>query len=79
VGGGENERVGEVFSVFDQTAPRVAADHGTIGWGNNCFLKITQRNTRLAPCVDSQGWGLDVAKKRFVDGHIASGGGGGVK
>ena len=77
--GGKDESVGEVFSVFDEASSRKAANHRAVCGGKLGFLKVSDRGARLIPRVDAKNGGLDLAQEGFIDGHIAGGGGGGVK
>ena len=77
--GGKDESVSEIFSVFDEASSRKAANHRTVRGGELGFLKVSDRDAGLIPGIDAKNGGLDVAQERFIDGHIASGGRGGVK
>lgn len=78
MGGGKNERIGEVLAVFDKAAPSVATNEGASG-GDSGFLKVAERETGLIPGVEAKDGKLHEAEEGFVDGHIAGGGSGGVK
>ena len=77
--GWKDKGVGEVFSVFDEASSRKAANHRAVCGGKLGFLKVSDRGARLIPRVDAKNGGLDLAQEGFIDGHIAGGGGGGVK
>jgi len=77
--GWQNESVGEVTAVFDQSTPRVASDHGSIRWGDSGFLEVTNRYTRLIPGVESQDGRLSMPEEGFINRHVPCRGGLGVK
>ena len=77
--GGQNEGVGEIVAVLDQSASGVATYKRIAGGNHRGLLKVSDREAGGIPAVDSQNRCLDMAQKGLVDRHIAGGGGRAIK
>jgi len=73
--GGQNEGVGEIAAVLDQSPSGVAPDKRFAGGNHRDLLKVSDRKAGGTPAVDSENWCLDMAQKSFVDRHVPGGGG----
>jgi len=72
--GGQNEGVGEVAAVLDQSTTSVAPDKRLAGGNHRDLLKVSDREAGGTPAVDSENGCLDMAQKGLVDRHIPGGG-----
>jgi hypothetical protein len=72
--GGQDEGVGQIVTVFDDSSAGVTPDEGLIFCNERRLLKITEGEAGSGPAIDAENGLEDVAEEGFVDRHIFSGG-----
>ena len=72
---GQDKRVGQITTMFDQTSACVPADKRATRGYDRCFLEVSDRDACHFPSVDSQKRNLDLAKQGLIDRHVPWSGG----
>ena len=73
--GGQDEGVGQIVTVFDDSSAGVAPHKGLIFCNEGRLLKVAEGEAGNGPAIDTENGLEDVAEEGFVDRHIFSRGG----
>ena len=72
--GGQDEGVGQIVTVFDDSSAGVAPHKGLIFCNEGRLLKVAEGEAGNGPAIDTENGLEDMAEEGFVDCHIFSGG-----
>ena len=72
--GGQDEGVGQIVTVFDDSSAGVAPHKGLIFCNEGRLLKVAEGEAGNGPAIDAENGLEDMAEEGFVDRHIFSGG-----
>ena len=72
--GGQDEGVGQIVTVFDDSSAGVAPHKGLIFCNERRLLKVAEGEAGNGPAIHTENGLEDVAEEGFVDCHIFSGG-----
>ena len=72
--GGQDEGVGQIVTVFDDSSAGVAPHKGLIFCNERRLLKVAEGEAGNGPAINTENGLEDVAEEGFVDRHIFSGG-----
>ena len=73
--GGQDEGVGQIVTVFDDSSAGVAPHKGLIFCNEGRLLKVAEGEAGNGPAIDAENGLEDMAEEGFVDRHIFSRGG----
>ena len=70
--GGQDEGVGQIVTVFDDSSAGVAPHKGLIFCNERRLLKVAEGEAGNGPAIDAENGLEDVTEEGFVDRHIFS-------
>ena len=73
----QNDGVGDILGMIDQTAPSIAANKGTVT-GQCSGLEIAEADRGHVPFVDAQNRLPHLAQQSLINRHVSCGRGGTV-